>query len=101
VDPECIKILAFSKFSGAPVIQKSSNNPFWSPNGTLPVFRHNELVLTDFSAVSKHLRSCNYSADYNLTSKQVSEAGAFITLMEEKLKPALKYLFWIDTKKPS
>ena len=29
---------------------------------------------------------------------QISEAGAFITLMEEKLKPALKYLFWIDTK---
>ena len=29
---------------------------------------------------------------------QVSEAGAFITLMEEKLKPALKYIFWIDTK---
>jgi len=98
VDPESLKVLAFAKFSGAPVVQKSTNNPFWSPTGNLPVFRHNGVVLTEFSSVVKHLKSCNYSADYNLTSKQIAEAGAFTNLMEEKLGPALKYIFWIDTK---
>ncbi|XP_023338081.1 metaxin-3 [Eurytemora carolleeae] len=98
VDPECLKILAFAKFSGAPLVQKSTNNPFWSPKGNLPVFRHNGIVLTDFLAVAKHLKSCNYSADYNLTNKQISEAGAFINLMEESLKPALQYITWVDTK---
>ena len=52
-------------------VQKSTNNPFWSPKGNLPVFRHNGIVLNDFPAVVKHLKSCNYSADYNLTNKQV------------------------------
>ncbi len=51
VHPECLKILAFAKFSGAPVVQRSSNNPFWTPRGDLPVFRHNGRVLTDFQAV--------------------------------------------------
>ena len=49
----------------------SSDNPFWSPTGNLPVFRHADAVLTDFQAVARHLKSCNYSADYNLTGKQV------------------------------
>ena len=98
VDPECLKILAFSKFSGAPVSQKSTNNPFWTPQGNLPVFRHGGVVLTDFVAVSKHLLSCNYSADYNLSAKQVSEAAAFIHLMDEKLQPAMKYIMWVDAK---
>ena len=99
VDPECLKILAFSKFSGAPIHQKSTNNPFWTPRGDLPVFRHGaDIVLTDFLSVSKHLLSCNYSADYNLSAKQVAEANAFIQLMDEKLLPAMKYLMWVDAK---
>jgi metaxin len=51
VHPECLKILAFAKFSGAPVVQRSSNNPFWTPRGDLPVFRHNGRQLTDFQTV--------------------------------------------------
>ena len=98
VDPECLKILAFSKFSGAPVTPRPTNNPFWTPKGDLPVFRHNDVVLTDFSSVAGHLRSCNYSADYNLSNKQVAEANAFIQLMDEKLFPAMKYLMWVDGK---
>ena len=98
VDPECLKILAFAKFSGAPIVQKSTNNPFWTPRGDLPVFRHGGIVLTDFMGVSKHLLSCNYSADYNLSAKQVAEANAFIQLMDEKLLPAMKFLMWVDAK---
>ena len=97
-DPECLKILAFSKFSGAPVHQKNTDNPFWTPRGDLPVFRHSGIILTDFISVSKHLLSCNYSADYNLEPRQLSEATAFIQMMDEKLLPAWKYLLWIDTK---
>jgi len=98
IDSECLKILAFSKFSGAPVTQKSTNNPFWTPKGDLPVLKHAGVVLTDFNSVSRHLRACNYSADYNLSPKQVAEANAFIQLMDEKLFPALKYLLWVDPK---
>lgn len=98
IDAECLKILAFSKFSGAPLTQKSTNNPFWTPAGDLPVLRHAGVVLTDFNSIARHLRACNYSADYNLPPKQVAEASAFIQLMDEKLAPALRYLLWIDPK---
>lgn len=98
IDSECLKILAFAKFSGAPINQKCTNNPFWTPNGDLPVLKHSGLVLTDFNSVSKHLRACNYSADYNLSPKQEAEANAFIQLMDEKLFPALKYMLWVDTR---
>jgi len=98
IDAECLKILAFAKFSGAPLTQKSTNNPFWTPAGDLPVLRHAGVVLTDFNSIARHLRACNYSADYNLPPKQVAEASAFIQLMDEKLAPALRYLLWIDPK---
>ena len=55
VDPECIKILAFAKFSGAPISQKSTNNPFWTPKGDLPVLRHDGLVLTDFNSTARQV----------------------------------------------
>ena len=53
--------------------QKSTNNPFWTPAGDLPVLRHAGVVLTDFNSIARHLRACNYSADYNLPPKQVEE----------------------------
>ena len=84
--------------SGAPVNQKNTNNPFWTPKGDLPVFRHGDVVLTDFSSVSKYLLSCKYSADYNLAAKQIAEANAFVNLMNEALLPALKYVMWVDSK---
>lgn len=102
VDPECLKILAYSKFCGAPVTQNQTNNPFWSPSGNLPVFEHTSsttnTTLTQFQAVVKHLAICNYSADFNLTQKQRSETDAFINLIKEKLSPAIQYILWIDTK---
>ena len=53
------------------ISQKSTNNPFWTPAGDLPVLRHAGVVLTDFNSIARHLRACNYSADYNLPPKQV------------------------------
>lgn len=99
-DPECLKIMTFAKFSGAPLNLKPTNNPFWTPTGSLPVFRHDVagVVLTDFPNIAKHLREGNYSADYNLSEKQLAESRAFCQMIEEKLGPAIKYLMWVDTR---
>jgi len=102
VHPECLKILAYSKFCGAPVTQKQTNNPFWSSTGDLPIFSPaagaSSVRYTDFASVVQHLKSCNFSADHKLSGKQVAETDAFINLINEKLKPALQYVLWIDTK---
>ena len=97
IDPHCLQLMAYAKFSGAPITFHESANPFWTPKSNLPVFRTNEgLELPTFAGVVNHLKSLNYSADYNLTPKQQAEVAAITQLMEEKLYPALLYVFWLD-----
>jgi len=112
VDPACLSMMTYSKFSGAPVTAKATNNPFWSPKGSLPVLRspsssplshpsqkpHEPVEITDFRSCVQHLKACGYSADYNLSSRQQSEVMAFSQLIEERLRPALLQVFWLDTK---
>ena len=98
IDSHCLQIIAYAKFSGAPIIIHESGNPFWTPKSNLPVFKHNnELQLSSFSAIVEHLKTMNYSADYNLSPIQRAEVAAFTHLMEEKLYPALLYVFWLDS----
>ena len=86
VDSGCLSMLAYAKFSGAPVTVKDTNSPFWSPNGKLPVFCHNssedansafenKCEITNFQSFVRHLRKSKFSADYNLTPKQCSEVS--------------------------
>ena len=85
VEVGCLSMMAYAKFSGAPLHVKDTNSPFWSPDGKLPVFRHNttesdsvkndKVILTDFQAFVAHLRKSKFSADYNLTPKQSSEVN--------------------------
>jgi len=110
VDPACLSMMAYAKFSGAPVSVRHSNNPFWSPKGRLPVFQRRQpqpdaidsnLVvetIVDFRELVEHLRDSGYSADYNLSARQASEVTAYSSLMEDKLSPALLHLFWVDAK---
>ncbi|DBA13568.1 TPA: hypothetical protein GDO54_018596, partial [Pyxicephalus adspersus] len=45
-----------------------------------------------------HLRKQKYNADYDLSATQGADTLAFISLLEEKLLPALIHLFWVDAK---
>ena len=101
IDCKCLQLITYAKFSGAPLTVHESGNPFWTPNSTLPVFRQNELQFASFGSVVNHLRTLKYSADYNLSAKQQAEVVAFGQLMEEKLYPALQYVFWLDVNNHS
>ncbi|XP_029283522.1 metaxin-1a [Cottoperca gobio] len=39
-----------------------------------------------------------YNADYDLSAKEGADSLAFISLLEERLKPALIYNFWVEPK---
>lgn len=45
------------KFIGVPVRVRESNNPFFTPKGTLPVMRDGRTVLTNFEEVVDYLKS--------------------------------------------
>ncbi|KAL1420889.1 hypothetical protein MTO96_004266 [Rhipicephalus appendiculatus] len=89
IDTACLEVLAYAKFSGAPVKTREVRRPWF---GSLPVMRHGpETKLTKFQDVVAYLRKQNYSADVKLTPQQASDAKAYIAMLRQKLKPALLY----------
>ncbi|XP_042217218.1 metaxin-1-like isoform X2 [Homarus americanus] len=98
MDLKSLQMLAYVKFSGAPVTIVKSSNPFKSPTGQLPVFKCIEGAFSDFSQVTTFLRKQNFSCDYELSAKQCSEVVAYEHLLLEKLYPALMYLWWVEPK---
>ncbi|XP_021923192.1 metaxin-1 isoform X2 [Zootermopsis nevadensis] len=89
---------AYAKFSGVPLQTCVTNNPFWTPNGRLPVFKHGKQVLSSLPEISAYLKQKNFSADFGLTQKQCADAAAYTQLLKEKLHLALQYVWWLDTK---
>ncbi|XP_069981477.1 metaxin-1 [Penaeus vannamei] len=98
MDLRSLQMMAYVKFSGAPVTIVKTNNPFKSPTGQLPVFKCSEGAFSDFSQVTTFLRKQNFSCDYELSPKQCSEVVAYEQLLLEKLYPALMYLWWVEPK---
>uniref|UniRef100_A0A4W4G6J0 Metaxin n=2 Tax=Electrophorus electricus TaxID=8005 RepID=A0A4W4G6J0_ELEEL len=99
VDSDSLVVLAYARFTGAPLKIHKISNPWRSPTGSLPALKTKEEG--SFSHPSKiiiHLRKQKYNADYDLSAKEGADTLAFISLLEEKLVPALIYTLWIDSK---
>ncbi|XP_075763419.1 metaxin-1 isoform X2 [Pelodiscus sinensis] len=99
VDPGCLAVLAYARFTGAPLKVHKVTNPWRSPSGCLPALRTKEDgVLSQVPQILTHLRKQRYNADYDLSGKQGADTLAFVSLLEEKLLPALVHTFWVDAK---
>uniref|UniRef100_A0A3P8TZQ0 Metaxin n=1 Tax=Amphiprion percula TaxID=161767 RepID=A0A3P8TZQ0_AMPPE len=99
VSTDCLVVLAYAQFAGAPLKLRKISNPWRSPSGSLPALRTNQKeTLSRPSDIIIHLRKQKYNADYDLSAKEGADSLAFISLMEEKLMPALIYTFWIEPK---
>lgn len=98
VDLHCLEVMAYAKFSGAPLQTCVTNNPFWTPEGRLPVFKHGKQVLSSFPEISAYLKKKNFNADFGLTPKQCAEVVAYTQLLKGQLYLALQYVWWVDTK---
>ncbi|XP_054720227.1 metaxin-1-like isoform X2 [Uloborus diversus] len=98
VDLICLQVMAYAKFSGAPLKVKKTNWPL-SRYGHLPVFRHGKKnTLTTFDNIVSYLQRQNYSADAELTPKQCADIIAYTALLRDKLYPALLYVWWVEDK---
>ncbi|XP_056449201.1 metaxin-1a [Gadus chalcogrammus] len=99
VDPDCLVLLAYAKFAGAPLKVQKISNPWRSPSGSLPALRTNKgEVLSRTSDIIIHLRKQKYNADYDLSAREGADTLAFSSLLEERLLPALIHTFWMDSK---
>lgn len=96
IDPSCLEILAYAKFSGAPLKVSEIRRPWFT---SLPSLRHGPSTrLTKFEDIMAHLRKQNYSADVQLSAQQISDMKAYSAMLKQKLKPALLFLWWVDGK---
>ncbi|XP_045082636.1 metaxin-1-like [Coregonus clupeaformis] len=85
---------AYAKFAGAPLKVHKITNPWGSPTGTLTALKTTEESTGSLSKSSNiiiHLRKQKYNADYDLSAKEGADTLAFVSLLEEKLLPALLY----------
>lgn len=93
-----LRVLALLKFSGVHAEVRKSSNSLRKSNDQFPVFRHHKLKLTTFQAILNHLQNQNCSPDIDLNAVNLSESLAYRTMIEEKLYPAVRYLWWVDEK---
>ncbi|XP_062301789.1 metaxin-1b [Osmerus eperlanus] len=99
VDTDCLTVLAYAKFAGAPLRVHKITNPWRSPTGILPALKAKEEgSISKPSSIIIHLRKQKYNADYDLSAKEGADTLAFVSLLEEKLLPALIYTQWLDSK---
>nr|BAN20405.1 metaxin [Riptortus pedestris] len=98
IDLECLKTLALIRFSGTEYVVKKTNNPFWTPKGTLPLVHCGKHRYSNFEEVAAYLKIKNVCPDHGLTTVQDAECIAYMNMLEEKLLPALQYVWWVDEK---
>ncbi|XP_059499053.1 metaxin-1-like isoform X2 [Stegostoma tigrinum] len=91
VDTESLMVLAYARFSGAPVRVHKLSNPWRSPSGVLPALKTEKDVVSHPLQILAYLRKRKYNADYGLSATQAADTLAFASLIEEKLLPALIY----------
>jgi len=98
VDIRSLQMITYTKLCGAPVTVIATNNPFQSPGGSLPVFKHGKVTITKYTEFVRYLAEKNYSADASLTPEQQAEVFAYVHLLEQKLWPATLHTWYTDEK---
>ncbi|OXB80880.1 UNVERIFIED_CONTAM: hypothetical protein H355_016897 [Colinus virginianus] len=89
--PESLTVMAYAKFSGAPLTVNTINNSWSTPKADVPVLISEDIVISQPAKILNFLRKQRYNADYELSAKQGADTLAYIALLEEKLLPALIY----------
>ncbi|XP_069819140.1 metaxin-3 isoform X3 [Dendropsophus ebraccatus] len=97
VHPECLVVLAYAKFGGAPLTVTPVDYTWASSQGVVPVLIHEDDIITQPVNILCYFRKQKYNADYVLSARQGSDTLAYIALLEEKLLPAILHTFWVDS----
>ncbi|KAM6109418.1 metaxin-3 isoform 2-T2 [Phoenicopterus ruber ruber] len=96
--PESLTVMAYAKFSGAPLTVNTISNSWRAPKGDVPVLVSEDIVISQPAKILNFLRKRKYNADYELSAKQGADTLAYIALLEEKLLPALLHTFWVEAE---
>ncbi|XP_053263823.1 metaxin-3 isoform X2 [Podarcis raffonei] len=91
VHAECLVVMAYARFCGAPMKVNVIDHLWRAPRGSVPVLILNDTVISQPAKILNFLRKQKYNADYELSTKEGADTLAYIALLEEKLLPAVIY----------
>uniref|UniRef100_A0A2I3H318 Metaxin 3 n=1 Tax=Nomascus leucogenys TaxID=61853 RepID=A0A2I3H318_NOMLE len=89
VHSESLVVMAYAKFSGAPLKVNVIDNTWRGSRGDVPILTTEDDMVSQPAKILNFLRKQKYNADYELSAKQGADTLAYIALLEEKLLPAV------------
>ncbi|GAB1298435.1 Metaxin [Apodemus speciosus] len=95
VHSESLVVLAYAKFSGAPLKVTIIDSTWRGSRGDVPILTTEDSIVSKPANILNFLRKQNYDADCELSAKQGADTLAYTALLEEKLLPAVLHTFWI------
>jgi metaxin len=98
IDPKCLAVMTYCKFAQNSTTVQPTRNPYKYFSYTLPVLKHDKLMICGVTKIIDYLKLNSTDIDQGLPDKSQGLMGAYISMVEEKLVPALNYYFWIDAR---
>ncbi|XP_058512273.1 metaxin-3 isoform X3 [Ochotona princeps] len=97
VHSESLVVMAYAKFSGAPLKVNIIDSTWRGPRGDVPILTAEDSIVCQPAKILNFLRKQKYNADFDLTAKQGADTLAYVALLEERLLPAVLHTFWVES----
>nr|XP_002128675.1 metaxin-1-like [Ciona intestinalis] len=97
LDPDCLSVIAYANLAKAP-IEVVPALPKDTITGSLPELQIDEFIYPRAFTIIGIFRREGYNADYSLSQSENADTLAFLSYIEQKLKPAILYSLWIDVR---
>lgn len=100
IDLRCLTVMAYVRFTGAPIQFTRCEGPKSLVDNDLPVYVSpgDEKVKGSAQCIIQYLRSNHITADFDLSPASCADVIAYGHMLERKILPGLLYAFWVDKK---
>jgi len=102
IDLCCLTVMAYVRFTGAPIQFTHCQGPKSLVENDLPVYVApgvvEERVQGSAQCIIQYLRSNHITADFDLSPASCADVIAYGHMLERKILPGLLYAFWVDKK---
>lgn len=100
IDLRCLTVMAYVRFTGAPIQFTNCQGPKSLVENELPVYvaPGGEKVKGSAQCIIQYLRSNHITADFDLSPASCADVIAYGHMLERKILPGLLYAFWVDKK---
>ena len=95
IDIDSLSVLTYSYFANIP-ISKVETLPKNTFTGLLPELQDNDLVHSKPFNIISAFRRDGYNVDYGLTMDQTADTLAYLSCINQRLRPAILYSLWVD-----